>query len=152
MIFSTICCASSETPRRHAIRNTSVSRSEVTERESRIALGTQDEGVEWVANTLMEKTNTRNLVMKLGGEGFISYESKSDGFINRQHFPALSVNPVDVAGAGDSLLAALSVGLCSGATLMESSAIGAGMASLAVKQIGNIPISNTELKNYLREI
>ena len=123
-----------------------------TERESRIALGSQDEGLEWVANTLMEKTNTRNLVMKLGGEGFISYESKSDGFINRQHFPALSVNPVDVAGAGDSLLAALSVGLCSGANLMESSAIGAGMASLAVQQIGNIPIYNKELKNFLREI
>ena len=90
--------------------------------------------------------------MKLGGEGFIAYESEARGFINRQHFPALSINPVDVTGAGDSLLAALSVGLCSGATLMESSAIGAGMASLAVKQIGNIPISNTELKNYLREI
>ena len=90
--------------------------------------------------------------MKLGGEGFIAYESKADGFINRQHFPALSINPVDVAGAGDSLLAALSVGLCSGATLMQSSAIGAGMASLAVQQIGNIPISYKELKTYLSKI
>ena len=58
----------------------------------------------------------------------------------------------DVAGAGDSLLAALSVGLCSGTTLMHSSAIGARMASLAVQQIGNIPISYKELKNYLNEI
>jgi rfaE bifunctional protein kinase chain/domain len=123
-----------------------------TERESRIALATPDEGLEWVANTLMKKTNSRNLVMKLGGEGFIAYESKQDGFINRQHFPALSINPVDVSGAGDSLLAALSVGLCSGATLMESSAIGVGMASLAVQQVGNIPISHQQLKNYLRKI
>jgi rfaE bifunctional protein kinase chain/domain len=123
-----------------------------TERESRIALATQDEGVEWVANTLLKKTNSRNLVMKLGGEGFIAYESKHDGFVNRQHFPALSINPVDVAGAGDSLLAALSVGLCSGAMLMESAAIGVGMASLAVQQVGNIPIYNQQLKNYLRNI
>ena len=123
-----------------------------TERESRIALGAQDEGVEWVANTLMKKTNTRNLVMKLGEEGFITYQSEADRFINRQYFPALSINPVDVTGAGDSLLAVLSVGLSSGATLMQSSAIGTGMASLAVQQIGNIPISYQHLKNYLRNI
>ena len=123
-----------------------------TERESRIALATKDEGVEWVANTLMRKTNSRNLVMKLGGEGFIAYETEPDGFISRQHFPALSINPVDVSGAGDSLLAALSVGLCSGSTLMQSSAIGTGMSSLAVQQVGNIPISNQQLKNYINKI
>ena len=123
-----------------------------TEREARIAVGTQDEGVEWVANALMSQTKSKNLVMKLGGQGFIAYETETEGYINRQHFPALSINPVDVSGAGDSLLAALSVGLCSGATLMESSAIGAGMAALAVQQIGNIPISNQQLKNYLNKL
>ena len=123
-----------------------------TERESRIALGTQDEGIEWVANSLMEQTKTRNLIMKLGREGFIAYESHDDEFINRQHFPSLSINPVDVAGAGDSLLSALSVGLCSGATLMQSSAIGAGMASIAVQQLGNIPVSYQQLKNNLSKI
>ena len=123
-----------------------------TEREARIAMGAQDEGIEWVANTLMKQTNTRNMVMKLGGEGFISYESEADGFIKRQHFPALNINPVDVAGAGDSLLAVLSVGLCSGATLMQSSAIGAGMASIAVQSMGNIPVSHQQLKNHLKKI
>jgi rfaE bifunctional protein kinase chain/domain len=123
-----------------------------TERESRIALATQDEGVEWVASTLMSKTNSRNLVLKLGGEGFIAYETEPDGFISRQHFPALSINPVDVSGAGDSLLAALSVGLCSGSTLMQASAIGAGMSALAVQQVGNIPVSNQQLKNYLNKL
>jgi rfaE bifunctional protein kinase chain/domain len=123
-----------------------------TERESRIALATQDEGIEWVANTLMKNTNSRNLVMKLGREGFIAYESGTDGFVNRQHFPALCTNPVDVSGAGDSLLAALSVGLCSGATLMQSSAIGSGMASLAVQLIGNSPVTNQQLRNYINNI
>jgi len=123
-----------------------------TERESRIALASQTEGIEWVANNLMQRTNSRNLVMKLGGEGFIAYESASNGFINSQHFPALNINPVDVSGAGDSLLASLSVGLCSGSTLMQSAAIGVGMASLAVQQLGNIPISNQQLKNYMSQI
>jgi len=123
-----------------------------TERESRIALGTQDEGLEWVANALMKKTNTRNLVIKLGGEGFISYESKEDGFISRQHFPALNTNPVDVAGAGDSLLAAMSVGLCSGASLMQSSAIGVAMASIAVQSIGNKPVYRHQLCETLSKM
>lgn len=123
-----------------------------TERESRIALGSQSEGVEWVANKLMKETNSNNLVMKLGRDGFITYQTEKDGFINRQHFPALSNNPVDVAGAGDSLLAVLSVGLCSGATIMESSAIGSGMASLVVQQIGNLPVSNQRLKHYIKKI
>jgi len=123
-----------------------------TEREARIALGTQDEGVEWVANTLIEQTHARNLIMKLGAEGFIAYETETDGFISRQHFPAMTVHPVDVAGAGDSLLAALSVGLCSGASLMQSSALGACMASLAVQTVGNTPVSIQQLKNYLQQI
>ncbi len=123
-----------------------------TEREARIALGTQDAGVEWVANTLMEQTRTRNLIMKLGAEGFIAYETEADGFLNRQHFPALTVNPVDVAGAGDSLLAVLAVGLCSGASLMQSSALGACMASLAVQTVGNIPISRQSLQSHLNNM
>ena len=105
-----------------------------------------------MANTLMKETNSQNLVLKLGRDGFIAYQKESDGFVNRQHFPALCTNPVDVSGAGDSLLAALSVGLCSEATLMESSAIGSGMASLAVQQVGNIPISYQKLKFYLKNI
>ena len=55
-----------------------------TEKESRIALEAQEEGLEWVAINLMKKSNASNLVMKLGGDGFISYESGEKDFINRQ--------------------------------------------------------------------
>ena len=87
--------------------------------------------------------------MKLGGEGFIAYESKEDGFVNSQHFPALCINHADVTGAGDSLLAVISVGLSSGAALMQSSAIGAVMASLAVQQIGNVPVTKQAIHKSL---
>ena len=90
--------------------------------------------------------------MKLGAEGFISYETKKDGFINRQYFPALNVNPLDVTGAGDSLIAALSVGLISGMSLMESSVLGAIIASIAVQNMGNLPVSNYQLIEYIKGI
>ena len=48
--------------------------------------------------------------MKLIGR-FIAYDRNPDGLLSNQAFPALSVNPLDVAGAGDSLLALFATGL-----------------------------------------
>ena len=123
-----------------------------TEREARIALGSQDEGLEQLANSLIKRTSTRNLILKLGAAGFIVYENQKEGFINRQHFPALNPNPVDVTGAGDSLLTALAVGICAGIPLMQSSAIGACLAKIAVQTVGNFPVSRQKLQNCLDEI
>ena len=60
-------------------------------------------------------------------------------------FPALSVNPVDVAGAGDSLLAVMSIALASNQSLVCSSAIACCTASIAVETMGNLPISKEKL-------
>ena len=120
-----------------------------TEKESRIALDDNESGVEWVATTLLKNTNSKNMLLKLGSDGFIAY---SKNLIDRQDFPALSVNPVDVTGAGDSLFAVMSVSLSSGANLIEASVIGTCMASLAVKEIGNTPITNDRLNQYIYEV
>jgi len=120
-----------------------------TEKESRIALDDDESGIEWVATTLLKNTNSKNMLMKLGSDGFIAY---SKNLIDRQDFPALSVNPVDVTGAGDSLFAVMSVSLSSGANLIEASVIGTCMASLAVKDIGNTPITNDRLNQYIYEV
>ena len=121
-----------------------------TEREARIALDDNENGVEWVANTLLKDTRSKSMLMKLGPDGFIAYNNNLT--LERQSFPALAANPVDVTGAGDSLFAAMSVSLTSGASLMEASAIGSCMASLAVKEVGNIPITGQELKDYMLNI
>jgi rfaE bifunctional protein kinase chain/domain len=121
-----------------------------TEKESRIALDDNESGIEWISNTLLKDTRSKNMLMKLGSDGFIAYNNS--GLIKRQNFPALSVNPVDVTGAGDSLFAAMSVSLSSGADLMEASVIGSCMASLFVKSIGNVPVKIDELNRYMSEI
>ena len=99
----------------------------------------------------MQQSRTKHLLIKLGAEGFIAYATEEDGFINRQHFPALCPNPVDVAGAGDSLLACMAVSLCAGNSLMESAALGACMASLAVKTVGNLPVRQERIQQALTE-
>jgi len=122
-----------------------------TEREARIALNNHESGIEEVANNLINKTNCNSLLLKLGSEGFISYKSKENEDHVREHFPALVSAPLDLTGAGDSLLAAMAVSLSGGATLMESSAIGTYVAGLAVKKMGNVPVTKEELLNLLKD-
>ena len=88
--------------------------------------------------------------MKLGPQGFIAYDHYKNKSLS-QAFPALSSNPIDVAGAGDSLLAVMAVGLASSQEMMTTSAIACCMASMAVERMGNKPIKKEEVRKYLNE-
>jgi len=123
-----------------------------TEREARLGIDNNVDGIERIANSLMEELDSNELLITLGAEGFIAYSKQEDGFMNRQYYPAMTANPVDVTGAGDSMFAAMSACVSSGASVMEASAIGACMASLAVREVGNQPISREKLKRYLARI
>ncbi len=121
-----------------------------TEREARIALANHNDGVEFVANLLIQKTRSANTVLKLGGEGFIAYEGQheEEGFLQRQHFPALSANPVDVTGAGDALLAAMASCLTRGLSLMQASAFASCVSAIAVQTVGNRPINLQQVRSF----
>lgn len=130
-----------------------------TEREARIALGDKHNDLEKVCMALLNKTNTKNLVTTLAENGFIAYQKITDEpnsstipVIKRQNFPALAVNPKDVMGAGDALLTAFALSLCSGASLMEASIIASGIASIAVNNTGNVPISRDELEKWIQSV
>lgn len=122
------------------------------EREARMALQDKDAGLERLTNQLIHSTGCRRLVMKLGSEGFIAYDRDRQGKLFNQHFPALSVNPLDVTGAGDSLLAVMAVGLSAGHSIMATAAIGCCMAALAVETLGNIPIGVERLQQQIQSL
>lgn len=124
-----------------------------TEREARIALDDKYNGLEALGTSLIKKTKSKNVVITLADKGFISfqYDSRED-YLKRQHFPALTVNPVDVLGAGDASLAGFSLGLCAGADLMEASVIAAGVAAIEVNKVGNVPVKYDEVKEWLKSI
>ena len=87
------------------------------------------------------------------GKGLIAYGAENGSSVSgRQHFPAIVSNPLDVVGAGDSLFASTSVSLCSVANIMEASAIGTCMASLAVRNVGNILINKNMLQHQLHAL
>ncbi|MAQ88904.1 MAG: ADP-heptose synthase [Rhodopirellula sp.] len=122
------------------------------EREARLALQDKDCGLEQLSQQLLQTTSCERLVMKLGSEGFIAYDREADGQIRSQAFPALSVNPLDVAGAGDSLLALFATGLASGQAMMPTAALACCMAALAVETMGNTPINANALRSSLEEV
>ena len=122
------------------------------EREARLALQDKESGLEQLSQRLLQVTGSERLVMKLGPEGFIAYDRRPGGLLSNQAFPALSVNPLDVAGAGDSLLAVFATGLASGQAMMPTAALACCMASLAVETMGNTPISASDLRSNVEEM
>ena len=88
---------------------------------------------------------------EVGCQGF-AYDRDLDSKVTSQAFPALSVNPLDVAGAGDSLLAVMATGLSSGEAMMPTAVLACCMASLAVETMGNTPISAKALRNHLEDL
>tara|TARA_Y100000589_G_scaffold331765_1_gene386902 strand:- start:690 stop:2180 length:1491 start_codon:yes stop_codon:yes gene_type:complete len=123
------------------------------EKEARIAIEDNEIGLEKLSLKIMENTKSEKLIMKLGSNGFLSYmrNNQDKNFIS-QAFPALSANPVDVTGAGDSLLALLSTGIATDQDFMRVSALGCCISSIAVNNMGNLPISYNEIEDYLNEI
>lgn len=119
------------------------------EREARIALQDKDSGLEALSNKLIKITNCEKLIMKLGAQGFIAYDQIKSGKIVSQSFPALSVNPVDVSGAGDSLIALMATALSTRNNFMAAAALGSCMSAIAVENMGNKPISANTLKDYI---
>ncbi|MBO8240511.1 adenylyltransferase/cytidyltransferase family protein [Prochlorococcus marinus XMU1412] len=119
------------------------------EREARIALQDKDSGLEILSNKLISHTNCERLIMKLGPQGFIAYDKLSQGQHVSQSFPTLSVNPLDVSGAGDSLLAIMAIALCKKNKFMHSAALACCMASIAVENMGNQPINRSLLIDFV---
>ena len=120
-----------------------------TEREARIALANHSDGLERIANLLIEKTRSASTILKLGGDGFIAYQGQQEqDLLRRQHFPALTANPVDVAGAGDALLAAMATSLTRGLSLMQASALACCVSAIAVQTVGNRPISLSQVRRF----
>jgi len=111
-----------------------------------LALQDKDSGLEYLSHQLLEKTRCKGLIIKLAGEGFIAYDFDKSGRGRSQPFPAMSINPLDVTGAGDSVLAVMATGLASKQEMMNTAALACCMAAIKVETMGNSPVSKERLK------
>lgn len=117
-----------------------------TEHEARLATQNRDDGLVVLAETLRSKANSGNVLLKMGEEGLLihSDNTRNDGWLT-DRVSALNLNPIDVAGAGDSLLIASALTLASGGTIWDAACLGSLAAAVQVGRVGNTPLRTQEL-------
>jgi len=116
-----------------------------TEREVRISLRDTDAGLTVMAERLRIQAHANHVLIKLGGDGVLIHTSSESGRVTTNQLPALNDAPVDVAGAGDSMLIAASMALTVGGSPCEAALIGSIAAALQVNRLGNQPVSKSDL-------
>ena len=125
----------------------------VTEREARLAVKNSDDGLVILLDELRETANSNNIILKLGEEGaLIQSEDQIDKNWIVDKISSQNSNPVDVAGAGDSMLICSSLSLASGANIWEAGLLGSIASSIQISRLGNIPINQNEIKKYINLI
>jgi len=122
-----------------------------TEREARLAVRNQEDGLVVLAEKLQQLSNAKHILLKLAEEGLLvqTWRDIENGTNTTDQVPALNSNPKDVAGAGDSLLIVSSLAMASGASIWEAGCLGSMAAAIQVGRVGNTPL---QLEQLLSEI
>lgn len=120
-----------------------------TEREARLSLRNNEDGLVVLAEGLRKHARAENVFLTLGAEGLFIYFRSPSGEQRTDQLPALNQNPRDVVGAGDSLLACAALCSAVGTTVPEAAALGSLSAALEVSNIGNTVIGRADLLSAL---
>ena len=123
-----------------------------TEREARIAMQDSNNGLVVLSENLRNKTNSDNILLKLGEEGVMVHANNNDlsGFLTDK-IEALNQNSVDVSGAGDSMLITASMVLSTGGNIWEAALLGSLAAGIQVGRLGNQPLKIDEIISLIKQ-
>lgn len=96
---------------------------------------------------LLALTQAKQMLITRGEQGMSLFDPAG----NEQHIPAFNRTKVfDVTGAGDTVVAALTLGLAAGASFWEAAVLGNLAASIVVRQFGTTTTSATQMKAALQ--
>lgn len=91
-----------------------------------------DEALLEECGTELSRRTGRPLFLTVGAAGILVFDSGT-----QVHVPAVPVSgPIDIVGAGDSVMAGLVSALCAGAEPAEAALVGNLVASITIQQIG----------------
>ncbi len=132
-----------------------------SEVELRDALHNYDEGLSAVAWHMLNKTHSTRALVTLGNQGLIAFDrgiagtaapAGSSGRLWAEHVPALSPYAVDPLGCGDAMLAAASLTMAGGGSLVLAGVLGSIAAAAQGRKLGNIVIGAADLRRGVRRI
>jgi rfaE bifunctional protein kinase chain/domain len=122
-----------------------------TEIEARYELKDNVSGLAVIVENLRQKINPKHIILKLGADGMVFTGTNRNGQLSiLDALPSLNNSPVDVSGAGDSLLAAASLALTAEENLSQAALLGSISAAMQVARVGNIPIQVENLRSFLK--
>ena len=123
-----------------------------TETEARLELKDQKSGLAVIADKLRSKINSQSIIIKLGADGLVINGVKLDGtLLSLDALPAFNQNPIDISGAGDSLLAAASLAITIENNLAKASLIGSLAAAIQIGRVGNIQIEKEKIISLIQK-
>jgi rfaE bifunctional protein kinase chain/domain/rfaE bifunctional protein nucleotidyltransferase chain/domain len=132
-----------------------------SEVELRDALHNYDEGLSAVAWHMLHETRSKAALVTLGDQGLIAFDQGPaeaaepadwSSRLRAEHVPALAAHAVDPLGCGDSMLAAATLTLAAGGTLLLASVLGSIAAAAQGTKVGNTVIGAAELRRGLQRL
>ena len=129
-----------------------------TERELRSCLHDFEQGLSSVSWRLLQQTQARHLLVTLGKRGLVAFERQSQDCstpewsdrLRSEHLPSFAGSrPADRLGCGDALLAAATLSLAAGGSLMTAAYLGNAAAAVEISRPGNVPVELDAMRTWL---
>jgi len=93
-----------------------------------------------LGDSILKKLKCRSVLITQGESGMTLFESN-----RKTHIPTVAKEVFDVSGAGDTVIAALTLSLASGASLLDAAKISNYAAGIVVGKLGTATVSAEEL-------
>jgi len=95
--------------------------------------------------TLLRKLEAENILLTLGEQGMSLFESAGD----ISHISTKALKVADVSGAGDTVIATLTMALAAGASVKEAVTIANYAGGIVCGYVGIVPIDPVELRKII---
>jgi rfaE bifunctional protein kinase chain/domain/rfaE bifunctional protein nucleotidyltransferase chain/domain len=122
------------------------------EKEVRFSLGDQDSNLSALSRKIIEKSNCKNVIIKIGKYGAMSISIKKNKDYTAFSIPAFTNNVIDAVGTGDALLAYSSLTYSQTKCVARAMLIGSIAAACEAEIFGNIPISINQIEKKIEEL
>lgn len=113
-------------------------------RQLEVTIADTNENVDRVGTLLKEAIASEQMIVTLGSQGMKLFEGPTS-----RHLPTFAQSVFDVTGAGDTVIAAISLALSAGWPLEKACYLANFAAGVVVGKIGCVPCDLTELKEFI---
>ncbi len=104
-------------------------------------IGNENETIEMIRE-LQNKINAKNILLTRGENGMSLFQNGNHVL----HLPTKALQVADVSGAGDTVIATLTIGLTTGAKIEDVAIIANHAAGIVCQEVGAVPIQFSDLK------